>query len=274
MDLKHKVQDHYYRKNLYDIILNGLKEQNIALDQVKRKDIQGVDEFHVRGAQVSAKIAEYADIRAAKLLDVGCGLGGPARMLRDVYDCEVVGIDICQEFVETARKLSELVKMRDKISFFHADATDMPFEPETFDAVWTQHVQMNIEDKYRLYNEIRRVLKKDGTFIHYEILSKGANKLDYPVPWADTDEISYLSTKEELERILHETGLLKIKTEDETEEGIIFFENLLANVRKNGPPKIGLNLLMGEKTIVKINNLLSGLKNGAIELQSGIFIKK
>ena len=271
--LKDQIERHYFRGNLYESILEGVKQKNLDPGNIKRSDIEGVDEFHVRGSQVSKKIATYANITGLKALDIGCGIGGPARMLREEYHCDVTGIDINREYIETAQKLTALVGMKEGIAFIQGDATDLPFNDGSFDLVWTQHVQMNIQDKEKFYGEISRMLKTGGLFIHYEILSQGNGQIEYPVPWANDERISFLSAKEDLEKIIEAAGLKKIRAEDETAKGIEFFENLLAGIKEKGVPAIGLNLLMGDSTRLKITNLLNGLKNGSIELQSGLFMK-
>lgn len=268
-----QITSQYTRENLYESILKGLKNMGKDLDNITRNDIQGVDEFHVRGSEVSKKMATYAQIKGTQVLDVGCGIGGPARMLRTEYDCEVTGLDLNETYIETARKLTRLVGIRDGIEFVTGNALNLPFEAKHFDLVWTQHVQMNVEHKVSFYSEIYRVLRPKGKLIHYEILSKGSSKINYPVPWADEQSISFLVDREELEKIIESVGFKKIRTEDETMNGIEFFENLLARIRTQGPPEVGLNLLMGAQTKTKISNLLTGLQSGSLELQSGLFVK-
>jgi len=112
--LNKSIENHYLKEGLYEDIINRLKEQNIALDNVKRADIQGADEFHVRGATVSKELAKSINISGLNVLDVGCGLGGPCRMLADDYNCQTTGIDLSNEYIRTATKLSELVNLDNK----------------------------------------------------------------------------------------------------------------------------------------------------------------
>ena len=160
--INQKIENHYLKENLYEDIISRLKEQEIELSNVRRSDIAGADEFHVRGAVVSKELADTIDMNGKHILDVGCGLGGPCRMLADEYNCQATGIDLSNEYIRTAKELSKLVNLDDKTSFVQGDATHLPFEDESFDVVWTQHVQMNIPDKKMLYSEIKRVLKPDG----------------------------------------------------------------------------------------------------------------
>ena len=265
------TERHYHREDLIEEIIRHLKAQKIDLDHVTREDIAGVDEFHVRGAEVSKELAETIELRNSKILDVGCGIGGPCRMLADEYGCEVTGIDISKEFIRTATRLSELVGLSSKTSFIHGDATSLPFADQTFDVVWTQHVQMNIKDKLKFYAEIRRVLRTNGIFLYYDIFKKGLERISYPVPWANAPDLSFLARPDEITNMLYNLDFAEIELRDQTIEGIMFFEHFIARMEKSGPPKLGLNLLMGSSTKTKIINLLHGLKEGKIMLQSGVY---
>lgn len=271
--LNQSIENHYLKEGLYEDIINRLKKQNIALDNVNRADISGVDEFHVRGASVSKELANSIDINGLDVLDVGCGLGGPCRMLADEYNCQTIGIDLSNEYIRTATKLSELVKLNNKTTFIQGDATELPFDGNTFDVVWTQHVQMNIPNKKKFYSEINRVLKTDGYFLFYEILKKGNNEINYPMPWASLADHSFLFRAEELDKLLTELGLTKKESINQTQAGIDFFDLFLTRLKETGPPKMGLNVLMGDTTKPKLLNLLSHLKSGELELKSGIYKK-
>jgi len=124
--LNQKLEAHYLKANLYEDIISRLKEQRINLNQVKRSDISGTDEFHVRGAIVSKELAETIEINALEVLDIGCGLGGPCRMLAEVYNCQATGIDLSAEYIRTASALSKLVNLDHKTTFIQGDAEDFP----------------------------------------------------------------------------------------------------------------------------------------------------
>jgi ubiquinone/menaquinone biosynthesis C-methylase UbiE len=273
MEFQSPVEEHYYRKDLYSVILTQLKE--LGITAVTRKDIAGVDEFHIRGAAVSAELAKEAGFTAnTSVLDVGCGLGGPCRLLADEYGCNVTGIDITEAFIRAAIQLTELVHLEQKAKFLQADALQLPFEDNYFDAAWTQHVQMNIEDKERFYSEIYRVLKPGGRFIYYDIFSKNGEPIHFPVPWADDASISFLISPVQLEQLLTPLGFKKIQTKDQIAAGMQFFTELFDKMSKGETPAISLPLIIGATTKEKFQTLYRNFKEDKLVLQSGMYVKE
>ena len=273
-NIKSQVVKHYSRSDLFETIIQKLRDSGIERDKITQKDISAVDEFHIRGAEATHELITESGInKDSKILDVGCGIGGPARMIAFETGCKVTGIDLTVDFIRTAKLLSELVGMDDLTEFICADATKLPFNDESFDIVWTQHAQMNIKEKDKLYSEIFRVLKKGGKFIYYDIFSAGNEPLYYPLPWAEESTISHLIEVQEYADLLKETGFKEIKTTDKTERSINFFRETFDRLVKEGPPKVGLNLLMKETAVEKLKNLLRNLTENKAAVQSGIYQK-
>jgi len=273
-NIKSQVVKHYSRSDLFETIIQKLRDSGIERDKITQKDISAVDEFHIRGAEATHELITESGInKDSKILDVGCGIGGPARMIAFETGCKVTGIDLTVDFIRTAKLLSELVGMDDLTEFICADATKLPFNDESFDIVWTQHAQMNIKEKDKLYSEIFRVLKKGGKFIYYDIFSAGNEPLYYPLPWAEESTISHLIEVQEYADLIKETGFKEIKTTDKTERSINFFRETFDRLVKEGPPKVGLNLLMKETAVEKLKNLLRNLTENKAAVQSGIYQK-
>jgi ubiquinone/menaquinone biosynthesis C-methylase UbiE len=268
------IEIQYHTPGLYEDILKRLGEQDVNISNVSRKDIAGADEFHVRGAEVSHELASEIKLDDLRVLDVGCGIGGPSRMLADEFNCQVTGIDLSHEYIRTAKGLSELVGLQDKTDFIQSNALELPFENGSFDVVWTQHVQMNIRHKLKFYSEIERVLTEQGTFIYYDIFRTESGKVNYPVPWADDASMSFLGTTSNMDDILERLCFKNILTTDQTSKGITFLQDLSEKLKMNGPPTLGLNVLMGASTREKLVNILLGLEEEQIVLQSGIYKKR
>lgn len=265
------VEKHYFQEDIYERIMQLLKET--GKEKITREDISAVDEFHVRGGEVSLELAaENGFDKDTLVLDAGCGIGGPCRMLAAKYDCKVTGLDLTEEFIRTAKLLSNETGLKDLTNFVQGNALNLPFKDESFDVVWTQHAQMNIEDKPRFYSELKRVLKKDGRFIYYDIFSKNEEPLHFPVPWAMDQSLSYLITVNELHHLLTSSGFTKVKTKDQTPKAIAFFEDLMERNAREGPPKVGIFVLMGHNTSEKLSNLIRNIKENRIELQSGTYV--
>ena len=117
---------------------------------------------------------------------------GTARLVADRFHCQVTAVDVTDEFCETARWLNHLVGLDDTISVQQADVTELPFGDATFDVVFSQHVQMNVADKVRLYAEARRVLAVGGRLAIWDVVAGTPGPLQYPLPWADQPGRSHL----------------------------------------------------------------------------------
>lgn len=267
------IEAHYSHDHLYEAILQALAGEGKLPGQITRKDLAPIDEFHVRGQEVSRELAMAAGLQPGmRILDAGCGLGGACRMLAAEFGAQVTGVDITADYIRTAQQLSALTGLQHTTRFIQGSVLALPFDNNSFDVAWTQHVQMNIADKKAFYAELRRVLTTGGRLIYYDILSK-AGPLRYPVPWASDAAMSFLISPAQLHTLLSDAGFKRLQVTDETEKGIIFFNNLLNRIAQKGSPALGLHLLMGNTAPEKLNNLRSNLIEQKIVLESGIYEK-
>lgn len=268
------MDNHYEQPRLFESILASLKEEGIDEYSVTRHDISNLDEFHLQGARISVELAQKVQIEPGqKILDVGCGVGGPCRMLADQFEADVVGVDYTREYIRTARALSRLVDLADNTEFIEADALDLPFAANTFDVVWTQHAQMNIQDKARFYAEIQRVLKTGGSFAYYDIFDAGNGPVYFPVPWAEVPESSHLMKHKEVLHYFDQKEWEWTFHEDHTQNALQVLSETMQEAKLAGPPKLGLNLLMRGSTKAKLGNLLRCLQENKVEVHAGIFRK-
>ncbi len=224
--MANSVEQHYGRVGgLAELIAGKLRAAGKDPSQLTASDLAAVDEFHIRGRAATLEVAARMEIGpGSRVLDIGSGLGGPARTLAERYDCEVVGIDLTAVFCEAATELSRWVVLLGKTRFVQGDATALPFEAASFDAVMTIHTAMNIADKATLYAGAHRVLKPGRIFAVYDILQGEGGEVHYPVPWARDPAISHLASPHEMRALLTGAGFQIVEEIDSTDEGLPWFK--------------------------------------------------
>lgn len=263
-DLERAVASHYGRPDIAGRILDALKAAGIDPEHITPEDLAPVDEFHIGGREASQQVlARLALDNNHHVLDIGCGIGGTTRYMAEVFGCRVSGIDLTAEFIDAARVLSERTGLADLVGFEVASALALPFEDETFDAAITFHVAMNIKDRPTLYREAARVLKPQARLCVYDVMRGRTGAVRYPAPWAETAETSHLTTPDEMRGLLDQAGFSVEETEDRTAAGIAFFRKRLAP-SPDGPPSLGLHILLGPTARERFENVQKGLEEGAI----------
>jgi ubiquinone/menaquinone biosynthesis C-methylase UbiE len=269
------VAEHYTIDHLFEKIISSLEQAGIGRSNLSYQDIAAADQFHVGGMDISRRLAQQAGLQQGwQVLDIGCGIGGPCRMLAAEFGCTVTGIDITPEYIRTATKLSALAGLSGKTTFVYGSALALPFPGKNFDAVWTQHVQMNIPDKTAFYNGISRVVKDGGLFIYHDIVSTGNQPVSYPTPWADDASQSFLFTGQDLQQQLHDNHFTEVFSMDYTKEGISFFEKMLNRTNTQIPKGPTLQLLMGDTFPLRMKNIYHNLLENKLAILSGICVKQ
>jgi ubiquinone/menaquinone biosynthesis C-methylase UbiE len=171
------------------------------------------------------------------ILDIGCGIGGPSRYFAAERGCRVTGIDLTEAYVETARALSRLLGFDDRVSYRQASALALPFEAAAFDGAYMMHVGMNIEDKARLFSEVRRVLKPGAQFALFDIMRTGAGELRFPVHWAASRETSFVASPATYRDALRGADFELVNERDRGDFARDYFRKITAGAgSQNGPP--------------------------------------
>jgi ubiquinone/menaquinone biosynthesis C-methylase UbiE len=170
------------------------------------------------------------------LLDVGSGIGGPARYLARRFGCRVTGIDLTPEFCAVASQLTQLLGLQAQVDFRVGDATALPFDDAAFDGAYSMNVSMNIADKAGLYRELWRVLKPGGWLALSEIARGSGPDIDYPTPWAATAASSFLSTPEQTRQGLLDAGFELLRLEDTLDKARDYGARSRALVAQGGKP--------------------------------------
>lgn len=260
------VAGHYTHGQLLAAIEAGVAKLGKTTSSIAIDDLAPVDEFHIGGRQASQDFLDQLGLAPEhRVLDVGCGLGGPARFTGDRYGCRVSGIDLTAEYVETGRALCAWVGLDDKIELTHGSALDMPFTDGAFDFAYMMHVGMNIADKPALFAEVHRVLRPGGKFGIYDVMAQNDEAIDFPVPWATTPDTSALATPEAYGDALRSAGFAIEAERNRRDFALAFFEQLKARTAAaGGPPPLGLHVLMGETAPAKIGNMIANIEAGRI----------
>jgi SAM-dependent methyltransferase len=225
------------RRNIERALIGAGKD----LDHLEPADLGLLEDFHTMGRYATSQLVDLAGItRESAVLDAGSGVGGTARYIASHCGCTVVAVDLTAEYCQTSHWLNRLVGLDDRISVRQADVTELPFADGTFDVAISQHVQMNVADKVRLYSEARRVLAPGGRLAIWDITIEKSGKfeksgtigdpgeLDYPLPWADQPARSHLVTSDDLRAAVETAGFTVERWNDLTEQAASLMGGMLA----------------------------------------------
>jgi SAM-dependent methyltransferase len=241
-------------------IEDALLAAGMDLGHLQGGDFAPLEDFHTMGRIATSQLAELAGIEPGdEVLDAGSGVGGTARYLAERFACRVTAVDLTEEYCNTSRWLNQLVGLDDQISVHQGDVTNLPFASGSFDAVMSQHVQMNLADKTRLYDEARRVLRPGGRLAIWDITAGAPGTLDFPLPWADQPVLSHLAPAARLRATIESAGLAVTHWCDMTEEAVAIMEVFLQ--APLGP--LGLHVFVDD-FVEKANNLVRGLADGRL----------
>jgi SAM-dependent methyltransferase len=210
-DIERSVSDHYGWSGLMDTIEQEIRRHGIEPSEVTVAQLAPVDNYHWLRLAGTLALADAARISSTdRVLDVGGGIGGPARQLATRYGCHVTVLDVTPEYCEVGEQLTDWTGLTDRVSFLPASALDMPVDDGAFDVAWTQHATMNISDKPRLYGELARVVRKGGRFAMFDVLAGTHQPIHFPVPWASAQSFSFLTTPTETRKLIGEAGFREV----------------------------------------------------------------
>ena len=267
-DVLDGVREHYRATGLTERLKTALAAFGPAEQRLTPQQLAALDQFHTRGLAATTELAKLAGITAdMSVLDVGSGVGGPARFLAAAYGCQVTGVDLSEPFVEAARYLTERTGQNERVSFETGSALELPFDDGHFDAVLLQHVAMNIPDRAQLYREIRRVLKLSGRFAIFDVVLNRGDP-HYPVPWARTPAASFLLTAAATREAIEAAGFRMLAWQDDSEAAKAW----AAQMRASGPPPSpNLGVVMGPDFLQLTGNLGRNLMEGRLGILTAVF---
>jgi SAM-dependent methyltransferase len=238
------------------------------LDALTQPQLDGIDQFHAGGAEAVDRLLPGLRLTPAMtVLDVGSGLGGPARQVARATGSTVVGVDITPSYVDTARALTAAAGLSAQVDFVCADIADV--ERHDFDAAYTMHVQMNVEDKKAFFTEIAGRLRPGGRLATFEVCRSGAEDPAFPAPWSIDGTDSFLATPADLLTTIEDSGFRTVEWVDETAWVLGWFEGLGDRLAAAGTAATLPGLLTDGPT--RMLNFAGALADGVLTIHRGAF---
>ena len=266
------VRDHYDAPDLLERIRDALRGAGLDPEAPTREDVARLEEFHIGGREATRELAELAGFGPGDhVLDLGAGLGGPARTLAVEYGCRVTALELTPSFCRVARWLTDALGCADRMEVRQGDALRPPFPDASFDGVVIEHVGMNIPDKAALFAQCRRLLRDGGRVALYEICAGDGGEVIFPVPWAEGPATSHLATPEDLLRTAREAGLRPVRWEDVTDVAAQRFAAMMAEPEEDvAGAAPGLGLVIGESLPLKGANLGRSFAESRVRVVRGV----
>ena len=271
--MKH-INDYYTPNDLYDKILKGLEALGKDLDTITLDDLQPVDEFHIRGDIATNELIELANFNPdMHIIDVGCGVGGSTRRLTHEVGCRTTGIDLSEEYIDVAERLTQILGMEQRVSFKAASALELPYEDNTFDGAWAIQMNMNVEDKLGWLRETLRVIKPGGKAVLYEVCGHVNSPIHFPVPWAQNETMSFLLPPDDFRVVIEDAGFEVEVWNDKTDLAQQAFAHVPEPQGDPQLPELGVHMLVGEDILTKAFNLRRNLDEERVSLIETVAVK-
>ena len=264
------VRDHYAAIGLTDLIRSALSTLAPEGQTLTVAQLAPLDQFHTRGILATQELAAAAGLEPrSRVLDLGCGIGGPARYLAATFGCQVTGVDLSPGFIDAATYLTARCALSDRVTFEVGDALHLPFEDSAFDAVFLQHVAMNIGDRPGLYAEARRLLTPGGRFATYDLVLRNGD-VGYPVPWARDASTSFLLGEPETRTALEQAGFQAVLWRDDSQTALDWFQTTMAGPQPSGP---NLGLVLGPDFLAMTANLARNVREHHLGVLSAVLTR-
>lgn len=273
-EIERSVSGHYGWSGLMETIEAEIRRNGIDPHEVTVANLAPVDNYHWLRLAGTLALADAAAITGTeRVLDVGGGIGGPARQLASRLGCHVTVLDVTPEYCVVGEKLTDWTRLADRVTFVEGSALDMPFPDGSFDVLWTQHATMNIADKSRLYSEIARVVRPGGRFAMFDVLAGPHQPIQFPVPWASEQSFSFLLSPEETRTLIAQVGFRELTWMTDQDNAL---EAALARPDPLGEPApagegLDPGLLNGPDGPHMGANVQRNMEEGRIRFAMGVF---
>ena len=265
MATEQQVTQHYGSQGIAERVLAALREAKGADAPVNPETLAAFDQFHGRGVVATKElVALLTPAQGERVLDIGSGIGGPARWIAAKFGCRVTGVDLTPEFCAAAEALNAATGLAGSVTILNGSAIDLPVPDAAFDAAYSQNVIMNIADKRRFYREAFRALRPDGRLALSNLCAGPNGDPYYPVPWATTAETSFLATPQEMRTDLLAAGFEIAHFEDTTAATIEMQRQARERVERGEALRIAVQIIMGERARAMQINTSRNVEEGRV----------
>jgi ubiquinone/menaquinone biosynthesis C-methylase UbiE len=256
-----EIENFWTRGDLHSRIHQAMSLSGLNQKKLEIEDLFPIDQYHARGIRATVDLGKRMPIRENQsILDIGCGLGGPARYYAKKFKCHITGIDITPSFVEIGNEFNKLTSMSSMVELNVGNGEKLEFKNEIFDGAYSQHVTMNISDRIKFFSEAYRVLKKGSFFAFTEHgLGPTGNPI-FPLPWADNQDMSFLLQPKETVTLLKEIGFINIKLIETGDKYIEGYEKLIQKQPKSEKPTLGIHVIGGSSMHERSINSMRSIK--------------
>jgi sarcosine/dimethylglycine N-methyltransferase len=262
-----RVQDHDAGDDTGSAVATRILAAVRAVDgrdaAITPETLAALDHFNARGvAATQALVACLAPRAGESLLDIGSGIGGPARWSATQYGCTVTGVEVTAACCEAARGLHVACGVADRVRIVDGTALALPFPAASFDRASAHGVLTSIADKLGVYREACRVLKPGGRLVVFQRHAGPNGPPEFPVSWATVPAESFLATDEDTHRDLTEAGFAVVSLRDTTQEEFAAQTALRRKAEVEGPPPLGMQVLIGDRLRQQRLNSYNALRDG------------
>ena len=260
--LSEALNRHYAPGDVAARIEGALRAAGIDPARLTRDQAATFDEFHGGGRESTRALAKFVGLAPGmRVLDVGCGIGGPARTLTAEFGCVVTGLDLTHDFIHAAEWLSARLGMAGQVRFLQGSALELPLPDASFDLVWSQNMLMNLPDKDRFAREVARVLKPGGRCAIESVVA-GEGELHFPCFWAAVPGHSFVPSPQALRAAFAAASLRETAWLDNTANVIAHGKRRLAGLEASGEPTLGIGVLVPDRVLEKTRNALRNNEEG------------